>query len=167
MTGQGMEAVKAYRHLLEILLRLRQVCNHWKLCGPQRVSALLEKLESQKVVDLTPENCLALQQLLQLSIDSQEDCPVCLDPAKEPAITACSHVFCSACIERVIETQHKCPMCRAEIPSIEHLVRPAQQSDEPPLDIDTPSSKIEALLAILKASSANPADQAQVQLYTH
>ena len=151
--GKGQNT---YRHLLEMLLRLRQVCNHWKLCG-ERVSSVLSILESQKVVDLTPENKKALQDMLQVSIESQEDCPVCLEGLHNPVITACAHVFGSDCIERVIETQHRCPMCRAEPLELESLVRPAvdlgETSDQPDIDSDTSSSKVEALLSILKASS--------------
>lgn len=150
-TSQGGQT---YRHLLEILLRLRQVCNHWKLCG-DRVTSLLAALETSKVVDLTPENRKALQDMLQLSIDSQEDCPVCLEPLHDPVITACAHTFGYACIEKVIETQHRCPMCRAEPLVIESLVRPAVdlgESAQSDIDIDTSSSKVEALIKILKAS---------------
>ena len=143
-----------YRHLLEILLRLRQVCNHWKLCG-ERVTSLLEALETSKVVDLTPENRKALQDMLQVSIDSHEDCPICLEPLHDPVITACAHTFGYSCIEKVIETQHRCPMCRAEPLAIESLVRPAVdlgESAQTDIDIDTSSSKVEALIKILKAS---------------
>lgn len=154
--GKGQDN---YRHLLEILLRLRQVCNHWKLCG-ERVNSVLSILESQKVVDLTPENKKALQDMLQVSIESQEDCPICLEGLHNPVITACAHVFGSDCIERVIETQHRCPMCRAEPLELDSLVRPAvdlgETSDQPEIDIDTSSSKVEALLSILKASSKKP-----------
>lgn len=151
--GKGQDT---YRHLLEVLLRLRQVCNHWKLCG-ERVTSVLSALESQKVVDLTPENKKALQDMLQVSIESREDCPICLENLHNPVITACAHVFGSECIERVIETQHRCPMCRAEPLELESLVRPAvdlgESSDQPDIDTDISSSKIEALLSILKASS--------------
>lgn len=151
--GKGQDT---YRHLLELLLRLRQVCNHWKLCG-ERVTSVLAALESQKVVDLTPENKKALQDMLQVSIESREDCPICLENLHNPVITACAHVFGSECIERVIETQHRCPMCRAEPLELESLVRPAvdlgESSDQPDIDTDISSSKIEALLSILKASS--------------
>ncbi len=154
--GKGQDT---YRHLLEVLLRLRQVCNHWKLCG-ERVTSVLSALESQKVVDLTPENRKALQDMLQVSIESQEDCPICLDGLHNPVITACAHVFGTECIERVIETQHRCPMCRAEPLELESLVRPAidlgESSDLPDIDTDTSSSKVEALLSILKASSKKP-----------
>lgn len=156
INGKGQDT---YRHLLEVLLRLRQVCNHWKLCG-ERVTSVLSALESQKVVDLTPENKRALQDMLQISIESREDCPICLENLHNPVITACAHVFGSECIERVIETQHRCPMCRAEPLELESLVRPAvdlgETTDQPDIDTDSSSSKIEALLSILKASSKKP-----------
>ena len=155
-SGKGQDT---YRHLLEMLLRLRQVCNHWKLCG-ERVTSVLSLLESQKVVDLTPENKRALQDMLQVSIESREDCPICLENLHNPVITACAHVFGSDCIERVIETQHRCPMCRAEPLELDSLVRPAvelgETSDQPDIDTNTSSSKVEALLSILKASSKKP-----------
>ncbi|KAL8712307.1 MAG: hypothetical protein Q9220_003458 [cf. Caloplaca sp. 1 TL-2023] len=147
---------ETYSHLLEILLRLRQICNHWKLCG-ERVTSLLAALETSKIVDLTPENRKALQDMLQLSIDSHEDCPVCLEPLHDPVITACAHAFGYTCIEKVIETQHRCPMCRAEPLALETLVRPAVElgeSAESDIDIDSSSSKVEALIKILKASLA-------------
>ncbi|MCJ1394092.1 hypothetical protein MMC18_006970 [Xylographa bjoerkii] len=154
--GNGKKAQEAYRHLLEILLRLRQVCNHWKLCA-ERVTSLMSMLETQKVVDLTPENMKALQDMLQLSIESREDCPICLEDLHNhnPVITHCAHVFGSDCITRVIGTQHKCPMCRAELKDETCLVQPAAEfgeSADQEIDFDTSSSKIEALLSILKAS---------------
>jgi SWI/SNF-related matrix-associated actin-dependent regulator of chromatin subfamily A3 len=161
-TGDGKKAQETYRHMLEILLRLRQVCNHWKLCG-ERITSLMSVLESQKVVELTPENRHALQEVLRLSIESQEDCPICLEALQGhgPVITHCAHAFGADCINRVIETQHKCPMCRAELEDETCLVQPAaglgeSNSDQMDVDIDTSSSKIEALLSILKAAHQKP-----------
>lgn len=158
-TNSNGKGQNTYRHLLEMLLRLRQVCNHWKLCG-ERVTSVLSVLESQKVLELTPENRKTLQDMLQISIESREDCPICLEGLHNPVITSCAHVFGSDCIERVIETQHRCPMCRAEPLELETLVRPAvelgETSDQPDIDTDTTSSKVEALLSILKASSKKP-----------
>lgn len=155
-----------YRHLLEILLRLRQTCCHWRLCG-ERITKLMKLIESQDVVALTPENRSALQALLQLNIDSSEDCAVCLDTLHNPVITACKHVFGYECIERVINQQHKCPMCRAHLSTTDQLVRPAiefKRSDEPELDFDTQSSKTEALLNILIATHRNP--QSKVVIFS-
>jgi SWI/SNF-related matrix-associated actin-dependent regulator of chromatin subfamily A3 len=152
--GKSKKGLDAYRHLLEVLLRLRQVCCHWKLCG-SRVTDLLALLENDEVVQLTKENRAALQVLLQLSIDSRDECSVCLEELHNPVITACKHVFGQECIERTIELQHKCPMCRAELPDKDCLVHPAAEKkvvEDEDIDVETKSSKTEALMSILNAS---------------
>jgi SWI/SNF-related matrix-associated actin-dependent regulator of chromatin subfamily A3 len=158
--SQGKNGQDAYRHLLEVLLRLRQVCCHWKLCG-ERITKLLALLEQNKVIELNSENRKALQTLLQLCIDAQEECPVCLDTLHDPVITACKHTFGFSCLERVIESQRKCPLCRAELSSTDALVHPAPPPSESKMvkkenDPDSHSSKTEALMSILKASLKNP-----------
>ena len=52
-----------YRHLLEVLLRMRQVCNHWQLVGEERLDSIMKQLEAEGVVDLTEENKAALQKM--------------------------------------------------------------------------------------------------------
>lgn len=165
-----VEAAKAKKgdntmtHLLEVLLRLRQTCNHWKMCGEERVKRLLSLVEENTAIDtMNPENRKALQDFLQLKLDNQEECPVCMEPMTSPMITACAHAFCKDCIERVIETQHKCPMCRAPLADTTTLVEPAASFDEnstsslpPDFDLDTSSSKIESLVEILQASNREP-----------
>lgn len=148
------KANTTYSHLLEVILRLRQVCNHWALCK-NRIDKLASLLDEHKVVPLTPENIKTLQDMLQLRIESQETCPICLDTLDQPVITACAHAFDRGCIEQVIERQHKCPMCRADINDASTLVSPAvelgETSDTPAGDLSDPSSKIEAMIKILKA----------------
>ncbi|KAG0155809.1 hypothetical protein PDIDSM_2982 [Penicillium digitatum] len=153
------EGKTTYSHLLEVLLRLRQVCNHWALCKT-RIDKLMSMLEEHKVVPLTPENIRALQEMLQLQIESQELCAICLDNLEQPVITACVHSYCRGCIEQVIERQHKCPLCRADIKETDTLISPAVELGE---DIDTveanpdsPSSKIETLVKILAAQGQAP-----------
>ncbi|KAJ4344512.1 uncharacterized protein N0V89_012255 [Didymosphaeria variabile] len=161
----GRDASDTYRHLLEVLLRMRQLCNHWKMISEERIDSIMKQLEAEGIVDLTEENKSALQNILQLSIDSQEDCPICLDSYKDPIITKCAHIFCTACIERVIETQHKCPMCRAELDTLatttvkpaKDLAAPLPPTQEQLADKDSlennASSKVNALMSILKASA--------------
>ncbi|KAH9860476.1 hypothetical protein J1614_011807 [Plenodomus biglobosus] len=169
-------AADTYRHLLEVLLRMRQICNHWQLVGEERMESVMNQLEAEGIVDLTEENKVALQKMLQLSIESQEDCPICLDTYKEPVITKCAHIFCLDCVDRVIETQHKCPMCRAELESTASTtVKPAKETsllsggaiptltqeqlaDQASLKRNT-STKVEALLDILKASAQDPSNK--------
>jgi SWI/SNF-related matrix-associated actin-dependent regulator of chromatin subfamily A3 len=122
----------------------------------ERVTNLMEQIQKQKVVELTPENMKALQDMLSLSIQSQEECAVCLDDLHNPVITPCAHVFGRECIERVIETQKKCPMCRAELKDNSVLVQPANdfgdEARDDSIDFDASSTKLEALIEILKAS---------------
>jgi SWI/SNF-related matrix-associated actin-dependent regulator of chromatin subfamily A3 len=168
----GQKGADTYRHLLEVLLRMRQLCNHWQLVGEERLNSIMQQLEAEGVVDLTEENKVALQKMLQLLIDSHEDCPICLDTLKDPVITKCAHTYCTGCIERVIEGQKKCPMCRAELESFNTTtVRPAvetttkaepltqdQLADKASLEKNA-SSKVEALLDILKASAQDPTNK--------
>jgi SWI/SNF-related matrix-associated actin-dependent regulator of chromatin subfamily A3 len=115
-------------------------------------------LEEQDVVPLNAENRALLQKALQLVIESQEECPVCMEPLTDPVITHCKHFFCRACISKVIDIQHKCPMCRTEL-SEDKLVEPAPEhsakEEEAELDRETKSSKTEALLKILQATLKN------------
>ncbi|KAF9730692.1 hypothetical protein PMIN04_001697 [Paraphaeosphaeria minitans] len=167
----GRNASDTYRHLLEVLLRMRQLCNHWKMISEERIDSIMQQLEAEGIVDLTEENKSVLQKMLQLSIDSQEDCPICLDSYKDPVITKCAHIFCTACIERVVETQHKCPMCRAQLESLATTtVKPAKElaalpaptqaqlADKESLESNA-SSKINALMSILTASAQDPANK--------
>lgn len=112
-------------------------------------------LDQHKVVPLTPENIKALQDLLQIQIESQEVCAICLDNFEQPVITACAHAYCRGCVEEVIERQHKCPLCRADIADTNTLVSPAadfgEDTNSVEADPDSPSSKIETLVKILTA----------------
>lgn len=144
-----------FQYLLEILLRMRQCCNHWQLCG-ERVTNLLSQLSKHSNVALTVEHREALQDVLQVSIESQDDCAVCLEPLHDPVITSCAHPFGRECIARVIESQHKCPMCRAELRDDSCLVEPSNEcgddgrDDE--MDLAASSTKLETLLKILEAT---------------
>ena len=142
-----------YASLLEVLLRMRQACNHSKLCGQDRLVRILHLAKQNRKVELSPENLRNLRDLLQLSIDSHEECAVCMETLHNPTITACAHVFGAECIERVIETQAKCPMCRGAL-SKDDLVQPAAEEAEstPAFNHEESSSKIEGLLNILKAT---------------
>ena len=153
----GNQKSRAFQTLLEILLRMRQCCNHWQLCG-ERVMEVMEQLEQQGTVTLNDETKKGLQDILQVSIESQEECAVCLEVLHTPTITTCGHFFGFECISKVIETQHKCPMCRAPLADESCLVQPANDcGDEAPddeMDLNASSSKLESMMTILSATKA-------------
>jgi len=44
------------------------------------------------------------------------ECAICYTaPAADPTRLSCSHTFCSACVERWLETHSTCPLCRSEV----------------------------------------------------
>ncbi|EEU40351.1 uncharacterized protein NECHADRAFT_91099 [Fusarium vanettenii 77-13-4] len=152
-----------FQNVLERLLRLRQVCNHWTLCK-ERVADILNLLDEHEVVPLNDKNRALLQDALRLFIESQEDCAICYDTPTDPLITACKHVFCRACIVRAIQLQHKCPMCRNQLTE-DSLLEPAPEDagdDASSFDAETQSSKTEAMLQILKATVRKPGSKVVV-----
>lgn len=151
---------------------MRQGCNSFALINPERLAKLMGTLLEQRTVRLTPDNCKvhymsfclikllisfkALQDLLQISIESREDCPVCLE-AHNPIITHCGHSFGLECILRVIEAQHKCPLCRAELADDSCIVHPANDygddaAAQDDMDPNGSSTKLDALIGILDAT---------------
>ncbi|POR38799.1 Helicase-like transcription factor [Tolypocladium paradoxum] len=150
-----------FQNVLERLLRLRQTCNHWTLCK-ERIDDLMKLLENEEVVAFTDKNRALLQEALRLYLESQEDCAVCYEIPTAPVITHCKHVFCRACITKVIQIQHKCPMCRNALTE-DCLLEPAPEGKfDDNFDTDTQSSKTEAMLQIVRATIKNPGSKVVV-----
>ncbi len=55
-------------------------------------------------------------QLLTVQAGGDEDCAVCLSEMQQPCITLCAHVFCRACIEKVIRWVSLLPNHSIEAP---------------------------------------------------
>lgn len=59
-------------------------------------------------------------------------CPICMDAIEEGqvAVTPCTHVFCVTCILPWIQSNRKCPMCRAAVTPRDMNVLVANMPDE-------------------------------------
>ncbi|PIL27747.1 transporter [Ganoderma sinense ZZ0214-1] len=44
-------------------------------------------------------------------------CPLCLEPAIQPCVTRCGHVFCGPCITEALDAKANCPVCRVDAKS--------------------------------------------------
>ncbi|KAI8963341.1 SNF2 family N-terminal domain-containing protein [Daldinia sp. FL1419] len=145
-----------FTSVLEKLLRLRQLCCHWTLCG-DRVKDVLRPLENKAIVDFTPENLKILQQALLAANNEGEECPICTDAISihDPVITACKHRFGKPCIARALEMDDRCPMCRQPL-TLEATVGLEPVDLDGKFNGDTRSSKTEALEKILKARLEDP-----------
>jgi DNA repair protein RAD5 len=100
---QTGSVLKNYAHILELLLRLRQACNHpflvlnTKRSAPQDVTAVVQRyLAEQRLGNM--ESCNRLRDIISAWCD--EECVVCLETVEEPVVTPCGHLFCKNCILR-------------------------------------------------------------------
>jgi len=41
-----------------------------------------------------------------------DKCPICLDVFKNPYSIGCSHLFCKKCIDKWLDENYNCPVCR-------------------------------------------------------
>jgi len=148
-----------YADVLAILMRLRQLCCHPKLCASAQALASTESCS-------TPEELrqkLVSTLVTLLSSGADEECPVCLDSLSTPVITHCAHVFCRRCIEDVIKTSERnprCPLCRGCI-GLDVLVEvPPDAEDMDQTDASEEwhsSSKVDTLMSLLtKLRSEDP-----------
>lgn len=49
----------------------------------------------------------------RISGSSEKSCPICLDTCSKPTlIQCCKNVFCFSCIHQIVNSTHKCPLCR-------------------------------------------------------
>jgi SWI/SNF-related matrix-associated actin-dependent regulator of chromatin subfamily A3 len=159
-------------NLLRSVIDMRKTCSHWLLYDSW-IERLLEIALQATPLEHTPENKNTLQDMLQLVIEAQDECAVCLEPLinmgnilTEPVITTCMHAFCRRCIERTIEEQHRCPLCRHNIPNTTQLVGPRPEvvedeevngeEDNPRANDDNSdekSTKVEAIVDLLKQTA--------------
>ncbi|KAI2626244.1 hypothetical protein GGS21DRAFT_280014 [Xylaria nigripes] len=164
---KGEHNVK-FANVMETLLRLRQMCDHWSLTG-SRVKDILGKLDKEDLVELTPENILILLDALTEAILVSEECPICYDPiqAHNPVITACKHRFGRNCIVNALKRQNRCPMCRQDVTEKELLEPRVASTDEPvgaDVDSDRRSSKTDQLELLVEKHLQDP--QSKVVIFS-
>ncbi|XP_050206991.1 DNA repair protein RAD16 [Mercurialis annua] len=83
-----------YAHIFELLIRLRQAVDHPYLVVYSKTAAL-------RGGNLADAN------------DAEQVCDICHDPAEDPVVTNCAHVFCKACLLDFSASlgQVSCPTC--------------------------------------------------------
>lgn len=76
-----------------------------------RTLGSISKGDGSEVSDPTDWLGTPLASLMQ--VEQSLRCHVCKEFFNSPLITSCSHTFCSLCIRRALNTDGKCPLCRA------------------------------------------------------
>ncbi|KZT61690.1 hypothetical protein CALCODRAFT_490930, partial [Calocera cornea HHB12733] len=149
--------LKNYSHILVLILRLKQLCCHPSLIQEQNDDQIM-RTAGDDDKELSDEANRAVQLMgaawvdqlkaklftvmaervktEQRSLDEEVDndvCPVCFDTMTDPMVTACSHIYCNDCVEKLFEkamepgpeykaAERPCPSCRQPI-SQEKLFR--------------------------------------------
>mmetsp|Transcript_33193 Transcript_33193/g.73381 ORF Transcript_33193/g.73381 Transcript_33193/m.73381 type:complete len:394 (+) Transcript_33193:661-1842(+) len=166
-----------YMSVLEIILRLRQVCNSSSLCPEGRLGDIVKAAASMcgpagSGAALSAEQLQVLLEHLRKVAD--EECPICLSPMELPCITRCSHFFCRRCIESVcVRDKPSCPMCRQPIAVAQLIDLPAESSSQEAnpaagpaaagsstqAEVGKRSAKVSTLLQHLKENQLKSAQQ--------
>ncbi|XP_073155307.1 DNA repair protein RAD5B [Henckelia pumila] len=153
-----------YANILELLLRLRQCCNHPYL--------VMSRGDSQKYADLNklarrfletdpdssthpaPSRAYVEEVVKGLQNGENAECPICLESADDPVLTPCAHRMCRECLLSSWRTPvgGLCPICRQTLKKTDLITCPT--SSQFRIDIKEnwkESSKISKLLDCLEA----------------
>ncbi|KAJ7979907.1 DNA/RNA helicase protein [Quillaja saponaria] len=154
-----------YANILELLLRLRQCCNHPFL--------VMSRCDSQKYADLNklarrflegdsdsasskqtlPSRAYIEEVVEGIRRGENTECPICLESADDPVLTPCAHRMCRECLLSSWRTPKVglCPICRKLIKKTDLITCPSDNQ----LRVDVEknwkeSSKITKLLDCLE-----------------
>ncbi|KAI4317988.1 hypothetical protein L6164_025804 [Bauhinia variegata] len=125
-----------YANILELLLRLRQCCNHPFLvmsrCDTQKY-ADLDKLASrflESFSDSAPVPSLAYIEEVVDGVRKGEskECPICLESPDDPVFTPCAHMMCRECLLSSLKTSTggQCPICRKWVKKTDLITCPTE-----------------------------------------
>ncbi|XP_062855931.1 LON peptidase N-terminal domain and RING finger protein 1 [Trichomycterus rosablanca] len=71
-----------------------------------------EELTINKEKRQTKDPCLVEGKSLNVLTASDFECPLCIRVFHEPVTTPCGHTFCKTCIERSLDHNLRCPLCK-------------------------------------------------------
>jgi SNF2 family DNA or RNA helicase len=97
--------VQNYTHILVLLLRLRQACDHPFLATRGRIKAKLQTNNNNQNGVVNNDEKKTIESSNNDTDDRMEECtlcPICLDEIEEVVSTPCHHVFCRSCIMKYI-----------------------------------------------------------------
>ncbi|KAI3829087.1 hypothetical protein L1987_03201 [Smallanthus sonchifolius] len=126
-----------YANILELLLRLRQCCNHPFLVmsrGDSQQFSNLNKLARRffdnNLDSSTPNPSKAyIQEVVNdLKKGENTECPICLESADDPVLTPCAHRMCRECLLSSWRSLSYglCPICRQNLRKTDLITCPSE-----------------------------------------
>ncbi|XP_020581441.1 putative SWI/SNF-related matrix-associated actin-dependent regulator of chromatin subfamily A member 3-like 2 [Phalaenopsis equestris] len=151
-----------YASILELLLRLRQCCDHPFLVmsrGDTKDFADLNKLArrflkgSKGAVgsdsNVAPSKAYIMEVMEELRKGEEGECPICLEAFEDAVLTPCAHRLCRECLLASwrSNTSGLCPVCRTTVNKQDLITAPTDSRFQ--IDVEknwVESSKVSALL---------------------
>ncbi|KAL9937684.1 hypothetical protein V8E36_003229 [Tilletia maclaganii] len=140
-------------HVLVFLSRLRQIACHRSMVPSSFLEVVKLKLfeaaqsagAASGETEMSEEEIARLQEQLVASLESNEECPICIDVLTDPRITYCGHVFCFECIRQCIMSNAKCPLDRRDLPLNTKLIEPPPEKSHSAEDDEGGSDDVESI----------------------
>ncbi|KAL6989855.1 DNA repair protein rad5b [Sarracenia purpurea var. burkii] len=154
-----------YANILELLLRLRQCCNHPFLVmsrGDSQEFADLNKL-ARRFLETNPDSVMPshkvptrayVEEVVEgIRRGENAECPICLESADDPVLTPCAHRMCRECLLSSWRSSSAglCPICRQLLKKSDLITCPSENRFR--IDVDKnwkESSKVTQLLNCLE-----------------
>ncbi|KAI9080161.1 hypothetical protein K1719_037839 [Acacia pycnantha] len=151
-----------YASILELLLRLRQCCDHPFLVmsrGDTQEYSDLNKLAKRFLkgshnapegeAKVAPSRAYIQEVVEELRKGEQGECPICLEAFEDAVLTPCAHCLCRECLLASWKNSNSglCPVCRKTISRQDLLTAPRESRFQ--MDIEknwVESCKVTALL---------------------
>eukprot|EP00698_Gefionella_okellyi_P006269 TRINITY_DN15654_c0_g1_i1.p1 TRINITY_DN15654_c0_g1~~TRINITY_DN15654_c0_g1_i1.p1 ORF type:complete len:931 (-),score=182.33 TRINITY_DN15654_c0_g1_i1:60-2561(-) len=151
--------MKNYALVLQMLLRLRQICCHVSLAPAMLLPALEGESES---APMDAETVAKFVEILRQS--GAEECCICMSEVTDPVITPCAHLFCRGCISTaLVKVGPSCPLCRRGLNASDLIELPPDANATQAAPATTGlSSKLTVLRASLRSMVADSDEKAVV-----
>lgn len=166
---QNLEAsgrvLENYAHILELLLRLRQACDHPLLARKSTANSPNLNLKNlARMIKESPDALPRMKQLVSNGVDYEDEaCAICFESVENAAMGPCGHIYCKGCIETHVSNSPQgtldlnqvpdCPICRCSLQGGYMLIPKKPEtnsggSNQKKFNRDNwlPSSKIDALM---------------------
>ncbi|KAG8064093.1 hypothetical protein GUJ93_ZPchr0004g39654 [Zizania palustris] len=155
-----------YANILELLLRLRQCCDHPFLvisrADTQKYTDIdklaqrfLEGVQSGSVRPSAPPSLAYIEEVVEeIRQGATTECPICLESASDdPVLTPCAHRMCRECLLSSWRTPAggPCPLCRSTITKASLITLPSKcRFKVDPENNWKDSCKVQKLITILE-----------------
>ncbi|XP_022723142.1 DNA repair protein RAD5B [Durio zibethinus] len=154
-----------YASILELLLRLRQCCNHPFLVMSRADSQQYSDLNklARRFLETLPDSFTSNQNAptrayIEEVVDGirrgeNTECPICMESADDPVLTPCAHRMCRECLLSSWRTPTVglCPICRTLLKKTDLITCPTENKFR--VDVENnwkESSKVSKLLKCLE-----------------